>query len=128
MSHKSVSALIILLMITVCTPLFAQDAETQDASAPEEPQPPSTVANQKGHKPLAESGESVDLPLAGILGNLPEDLKSAVQKQPAADATAPIPVAAIVEHDVHGGRTDDENPLDSHFLNVNESRRAVYSF
>ncbi len=39
MSQKSVSALIILLMITVCTPLLAQDSDPQDAPPPEEPQP-----------------------------------------------------------------------------------------
>lgn len=38
MSHKSVSALIILMMITVCTPLFAQDTEPQDVPPPEPPQ------------------------------------------------------------------------------------------
>jgi len=38
MSHKSVSALIILLLITVCTPLFAQDTGPQDAPPPETPQ------------------------------------------------------------------------------------------
>ena len=35
MSQKSVSALIILLMITVCTPLLAQDSEPQDVPPPE---------------------------------------------------------------------------------------------
>jgi len=39
MSQKFVSALIILLMITVCTPLLAQDSDPQDAPPPEEPQP-----------------------------------------------------------------------------------------
>ncbi len=39
MSQKSVSALIILLMITVCTPLLAQDTDPQDAPPAEEPQP-----------------------------------------------------------------------------------------
>lgn len=37
MSHKSVSALIILMMITVCTPLLAQDTDPQDVPPPEEP-------------------------------------------------------------------------------------------
>jgi hypothetical protein len=40
MSPKSVSALIILVMITVCTPLFAQDAEPQDAPPAEQPEEP----------------------------------------------------------------------------------------
>ena len=39
MSQKSVSALIILLMITVCTVSLAQDSDPQDAPPPEEPQP-----------------------------------------------------------------------------------------
>ncbi len=38
MSHKSLSALIILLVITVCTPLYAQDSEPQDVPPPEPPQ------------------------------------------------------------------------------------------
>jgi hypothetical protein len=38
MSQKSVSALIIVLMITVCTPLLAQDTDPQDAPPPEQPQ------------------------------------------------------------------------------------------
>ena len=37
MSHKSVSALIILMMITVCTPLLAQDTDPQDVPPPEQP-------------------------------------------------------------------------------------------
>lgn len=40
MSQKSVSALIILSMITVCTPLFAQDSEPQDAPPAEKPEQP----------------------------------------------------------------------------------------
>jgi len=39
MSQKSVSTLIILLMITVCTPLLAQDTEPQDTPPSEQPQP-----------------------------------------------------------------------------------------
>ncbi len=39
MSQKSVSALIILLMVTACTPLLAQDSDPQDTQPPEEPQP-----------------------------------------------------------------------------------------
>jgi hypothetical protein len=38
MSQKCVSTLIILLMITVCTPLFAQDPEPQDEPPVEQPQ------------------------------------------------------------------------------------------
>ena len=38
MSQKSLSALIILLMITVCTASLAQDSDPQDSPPPEEPQ------------------------------------------------------------------------------------------
>ncbi len=38
MSRKPVTSLIILLMIAVCTPLFAQDTEPQETPPPEEPQ------------------------------------------------------------------------------------------
>jgi hypothetical protein len=39
MSQKFLSALIILLMITVCTPSLAQDSDPQDSPPPEAPQP-----------------------------------------------------------------------------------------
>jgi predicted regulator of Ras-like GTPase activity (Roadblock/LC7/MglB family) len=69
-----------------------------------------TVANSKGPKPLEDSGETVDLPLGGIVDGLPDSLKSSVQTPPDASATVSIPVSAIVEQLTQGSvkiRFDD---------------------
>ena len=52
MSQKSVSALIILLMITVCSPLLAQDTDPQDTIPPHQP--------QKTFQLLRDSSSAVD--------------------------------------------------------------------
>jgi hypothetical protein len=57
MSQKFVSALIILLMITVCTPLLAQDSEPQDVPPPE--------SNEKVFRLLRDTSALEELDIEG---------------------------------------------------------------
>ena len=102
--------------------LFFRDASNKPGARQTQPSSPEkptsaapatstpTVANSKGPKPLEDSGETVDLPLGGIVDGLPDSLKSSVQTPPEASATVSIPVSAIVEQLAQGSvkiRFDD---------------------